>query len=81
MAGASVALAIDGWTSVHHRKFFNLLIIHNKKPVFWRTIPAKHGKFSRVLYALVQSVMLDIEKTLSCTVCSIVADNENANRG
>ena len=34
VGGGNVVLAVDGWTSVRHRKFFNLMMIFENKPIF-----------------------------------------------
>eukprot|EP00667_Euglena_gracilis_P024042 EG_transcript_27408 len=77
--GSVVALALDGWTKWSHEKFIDFVILWNGKAIFRNTIPAKYGKSSQNLMALLTIAVASIEARFSVTVGSIVADNENAN--
>jgi hypothetical protein len=49
MRGAEVALCLDGWTSYRHRKFVNMVLMHEGTAVFWRSYPSNFGKSAAVL--------------------------------
>ena len=49
--------------------------------VFWRSVPLHFGKYSSIMATLVQKAITEAECLLNVKVVSIVADNENANRG
>ena len=81
VGGSTVALALDGWTNWRHVKTFNFVIIWNSQAIFWCSVPSFFGKSSAVLTNMMRTVIEDVESTLQVEVCSVVADNENANKG
>jgi len=66
-------------------KTFNFLIIHEGRAIFWCSAPSHFGKAAQVVSMLTRTVIKDIEilieSQLKVRVESIVADNENANKG
>ena len=88
-------MAIDGWTNLRHKKCMNIVILIHGCAIFWRTIPLKFGKFAAIVAALLQKAILEMEglasvvsfalfaftEMIQVKVVSVVADNENANRG
>lgn len=80
LCGATIAIALDGWTNSRHSKMINYLIIHNGRAIFWRSIPSRFGKSAPVMFYLTKKAVLEMERVLKVVVMSLVADNENANK-
>ena len=59
--GATVALALDGWTKWSHEKMINFVILWKGKAIFWNTIPSHYGKSARTLMTLTKLAIQQIE--------------------
>ena len=62
-------------------KAYNFVLLHGNRAIFWSTVPSVFGKSSPVLTKMTKAVIKDVEEKLQVRVISVVADNENSNKG
>jgi hypothetical protein len=65
--GATVGLAIDGWTKWNHTKTINFLMIWKGTAVFWKSVESRYGKSANTLMHLTQIAIEELEKKCACS--------------